>query len=161
MVRIKAVLQEQIIDNIFNLRAILVEKLKAEASLNTVCEIFAKFGTIVNLRYKDNSSKLIIEYDNADSPRFAISYLSQVPLPCVSENKQCLHFRFYKSENQRNLRICKQNQIKTSRECYFWRTTGCQNVKCKFYHNKVAKGVDYQEWMKIEQLRGPNSEPPY
>ncbi|KAI2806319.1 hypothetical protein BLOT_008274, partial [Blomia tropicalis] len=95
--------------------------------------------------------KLIIEYDNSDSPRMAISCLSNVTLPGISKQSESLHFRFYKSENQKHLRICKQNQIKTSRECYFWRTTGCQNYNCKYFHNKLAKGVDYQEWMKIEQ----------
>lgn len=155
VVRVQQMLGEQVIDNIFNLRAILVGKLAANAQMTTVCEIFETFGTIVNLKFKENTEKLIIEYDNADSPSMAISYLSQLQLPHISPANECLEFRFYKSENQRNLRICKQNQMKSSRECYFWRTTGCQNVQCKFYHNKLSKGVDYQEWMKTqtEQLR--------
>lgn len=152
LISVKQILKEQIIDNIFNLRAILVGNLCAGVDINLVCEIFRTFGTIVNIRFKENSEKLIIEYDNSDSPRFAISYLYQVQLPYVCEKNQHLEFRFYKSENQKNLRISKQNQTKSSRECYFWRTTGCQNMNCKFYHNKLAKGVDHQEWMKIEQL---------
>ena len=149
-ISVKQILNEPIIDNIFNLRAILVDNLCQDYKINTLCEIFQTFGTIINIKYKENSEKLIIEYDNAESSRMAISYLSQVELPFVAENNKHLVFRFYKSENQKNLRICKQNQIKTSRECYFWRTTGCQNVDCKFYHNRLAKGVDYQEWMKTE-----------
>ena len=147
--------QQTLIDNIFNLRAILIDNLCPDAKLTTISELFRTFGTIINIRSKDShqliNSKLIIEYDNSDSPRMAISCLSNVTLPGISKQSESLHFRFYKSENQKHLRICKQNQIKTSRECYFWRTTGCQNYNCKYFHNKLAKGVDYQEWMKIEQ----------
>lgn len=147
---VRSMPHDPIIDNIFSLNALLVDNLHEDYDHEALCEIFGSFGSIVNIRCKENSEQLIIEYNNADSPRMAISYLSRLPLPQVSRPNHCLQFRFYKSENQRNLRICKQNQAKSSNECYFWRTTGCQNVNCKFYHNRLAKGVDYQEWMRTE-----------
>nr|XP_027203873.1 putative uncharacterized protein DDB_G0282499 [Dermatophagoides pteronyssinus] len=93
---VRKIFNEPIIDNIFHLKAILIENLCHDYNIDLLYEIL-------------------------------------------------VHFDF---------RICKQNQIRSSKECYFWRTTGCQNYDCKFYHNRCAKGVDYQEWMRI------NTEPP-
>lgn len=160
--------QKWLVENLFNMHALHVDKLVSGTALSTITQIFSAFGNIVNARYvqmdPNTSSRrvaAIVEYDNADSPRMAISYLSQVSLPHVGQPPdQCLSFRFNPSSKQHNLRICKENQDPSSNECYFWRTTGCKYAEkedgsgCKFYHNRLAKGVEFQEWMTSKQQNG-------
>ncbi len=158
-----------LLDNLFNMRALLVGNLAPGAQLSSISQLFAAFGTVLNVQFvkavSSNTQKVIrqaalVEFDNSHSPRLAISALSEVSLPYISEQWH-LTFRFARGDGQRRMRICKENQVRSSRECYFWRTTGCRFAEggrsgngggggsghCKFYHHRLAKGVDYQDWM--------------
>lgn len=136
---------ELLVDNIFQLKTLLVFNIVSN-DIEAIVQLFQIFGTIIEL--KPCKDKFIIEYDNVESPRLAVTILSGLYLPYINKQDKPLTFRFVKGRNQKHLRICKQNQIKLSHECYFWRTTGCNKNKCHFKHHPLAKGIDLQEWMR-------------
>lgn len=146
---------EWLVDNIFQLKTLLVSNIVGN-DLAAIGQLFQTFGALVELKpYKD---KYIIEYDNVESPRRAVTCLSGLHLPGINEPHTPLAFRFIKGRDQKHLRICKQNQIKLSQECYFWRTTGCnKNNKCHFKHHPLAKGIDLQEWMRGNNANNDNN----
>ncbi|XP_054167019.1 putative uncharacterized protein DDB_G0287457 [Oppia nitens] len=134
--------------NPFGWKALWVGNVAPNAQLDTVTNMFRKFGNLhyCNIFKGTNGGNFILaHYDNAESPRKAMMKYQGKCIPGVSITDSPLTIRFRPNKDQKKPNY---DQRLESDECYYWRTTGCaRGDKCLYKHIPANRGVDKQAWM--------------
>jgi RNA recognition motif-containing protein len=136
------------VTNPFGWKALWVGNLGSNTKQDVVQKMFSKFGRLTHcgLYTKADGAFALIHYDNAESPRMAMSEYQGAVIRGVSlNNKEPLVLRFRPNKDQKKEKYQDRLDIQ---ECYYWRTTGCKRGEgCHFNHIPANQGVDIQPWM--------------
>ncbi|KAI1298617.1 hypothetical protein HDE_04102 [Halotydeus destructor] len=136
-------------DNIFGYNGVYIYSLNRNVTVQLVKKYFSEFGTITDLtlsRREPNTA--FISYTCPSAPVEAIYEYHGLIIQRLSPNGKRLKMRFAPGTSQKYL----TNREWTSRECKYWRTTGCDERirKCTRLHLPMCRGIDYQPWMVTE-----------
>ena len=141
--------------NIVGWHGVYVCGLDAGISEETVRSVFSKFGKVYlcEVERRGRKAAAVIHYDNPLSPAKAIHRFLGVNEKRLSYNDMRLVLRFKNGHNQGDEHLIEIGKAATrrwtSRECFHWRTNGCDSTirKCTKLHKPMCRGIDFQPYM--------------
>ncbi|RWS06208.1 uncharacterized protein B4U79_04176 [Dinothrombium tinctorium] len=136
--------------NLFGYKALWVGNVSPKTNTAMMHALFAKYGKVIFVKILKDKFCAFVNYDNPYAPRKAVANLYGTTVEGISNEWRPLKFRFVPSTEQPDSNRSHCTQIRSgNKECYFWRTTGC-NVgdNCKLRHKSICKGIDFQPWMR-------------
>ncbi|KAI1283161.1 hypothetical protein HDE_12802 [Halotydeus destructor] len=142
-------------ENHTKMNGLVVFNLMSSVNQYEIKEHFAKFGKVVRviMTFHHSLRSAYVHYAAPGPPSLAIQYYQGRYVPDLSVDGKKLVLRFAPGQGQAK-RDGPSNQTWTSRECYFWRTTGCDTLvrKCTSVHHPICRTIDLEPWM-INQIR--------
>ncbi|KAI1298616.1 hypothetical protein HDE_04101 [Halotydeus destructor] len=137
-------------DNIFGCKGLFIQNLRRSVTGRLTEKYFAEFGTITDLTvrpYGSHFNSALITYSSPLAPVEAIYKYHGRLVDHLCPDGERLRMRFKSGTNQKYPR--NENREWISRECKYWRTTGCdERVRmCNRLHLPMCRGIDYQPWM--------------
>ena len=142
-------------ENVIRYQGVFVENLSLNLDDDKVQSKFEIFGAVTRCEYFKGKSCAIayVDFDNPESPRYAIQrYNGSTDDQLCFGRRSPLILRFIPSKHPEQpdpMEFGDGFKHWKSRECYYWRRTGCDTSirKCTFEHHEISRGIDFQEWM--------------
>ncbi|KAI1288358.1 hypothetical protein HDE_09433 [Halotydeus destructor] len=136
--------------NILGMNGVFVGNISPRLTVDILDDHFKQFGNIKWIQIHSNRFSAFVHYDSPTAPVAAIFKLHAINFPGLSNGERRLVLRFVPGGGQ----TYRGNQGRkwTSRECLYWRTTGCDEAirQCPKIHQPMCRGIDFQSWMNSD-----------
>lgn len=156
--------------NIFKLNSIFVTNLYENYDREKFRKMFEKFGRIISIYHRTNTSFAVVHFDNQFSPIYAIAKWNKQNVDQISKGK--LRIRFNPFSNQRECYYKMSYSlykliVNKHGECHYWRSgMWCPfDRNCDFKHlisnrnvDPLPKGKKFRNKTEVntEKKRKPN-----
>ncbi|KAI1288357.1 hypothetical protein HDE_09434 [Halotydeus destructor] len=141
--------------NILGMNGVFVGNISPRQTEETLHDYFKPFGNVTNIFINPNRYSAFVHYSLPTPPVAAMFEYHALNVPGLSNGDRRLVLRFVPGNGQ-TYRDYNRNRGRkwTSRECYYWRTTGCDIAirQCHQIHHPMCRGIDFQAWM-ISDIR--------